>query len=167
MTAPPVTKRVLALQYAGRNIDKLHNVVIQIPEDLVECEEGINNVLHIVDNFYGFDHNKSAVDCFNKFMSIERKDDQSITEFLLEFDTLYNKNKKNGNILADYLLAYLFIEACNMTQITKRIGIPTNINLTYKNVKETLKRIFLFETIKPATSIISKSVSNITNVKKK
>ena len=165
LTDTPVTKRGLALQYACRNIDKLHNVVIQIPEDQVECEEGLNNVLHVLDNFYSFDHNKSAVEYFNKFMSLKRKEHQSITQFIVEFDTLYSINKRNGNILADYLLAYLLLKTCNISDITKRIVIATNTDLTYTNVKETLKRIFMFDTIKP-TPTEGQSDSTMTNVKK-
>ena len=62
LTDTPVTKRGLALQYACWTIDKLYDVVHGIANDQVECEKGLTNVLHVLDNFYGSDYKKSAVE---------------------------------------------------------------------------------------------------------
>ena len=124
------------------------------------------NVLNVLDNFFGFDQQKSSVESFKEFITLKRNQSQNIREFIQEFDTLYNRNKKNGNILCDYLVADLLIEACNVSDLTKRIVNATNSNITYNNVKETLKKIF-YNSDDSTQSILDKPVSTITKSKHK
>ena len=61
LTETPVAKRGLALQYACRTNKRLHKAVLKIPSAQVKCNEGLENVLKVIDTFHKADDKGSAI----------------------------------------------------------------------------------------------------------
>lgn len=162
-------KRGLALQFACRSNKKLHEAVLEIPSAEVECEQGLNNVLKVLDTLHNVDQKDTAIKSYKDFLSLKRKENQTIAEFLLEFEQISNKTKANGNTLSDDLLAYQLLQSANISDTDERIIRASTTELTYKNVQDALKRSFgdsayTTQTIKPEpvynTNVTDDSVNN-------
>ena len=108
----------------------------------MDCAEGLENVLKVLDQFHHIDKVEAAIQCHQDFLSLMRKPDQRMAEFLIQFDTLANKNRNNGNQLSEEWLAFRLMQAVNVTEIEERI-IKSNISeLTVENIKTVLKRSY-------------------------
>ena len=142
LTETPVAKRGLALQYACRTNKRLHKAVLKIPSEQVKCNEGLENVLKVIDTFHKVDKKESAVKSYKEFLSLKRKQDQTIADFILEFDEISNETKSNGNSLSDDLLAYQLLESVNISETDVRVIRTSTVQLTYKNVQDALRRSF-------------------------
>ena len=142
LTDTPKAKMGVALQFACRNKERLHEAVLNIPDEEVDGEEGINNVLKILDELHCVDKKDSALKCYNEFESITRRNNQNIADFILEFEALYTKAKTFGNQLSDDLLAYKLLKAANLTESDERMVKASTAKFEFKTIKETLKRTF-------------------------
>ena len=142
LTDTPKAKMGVALQYACRNKERLHEAVLNIPDEQVDGEEGITNVLKVLDELHCVDKRDSALRCYNDFESLIRKDRQNIADFILEFEALYNKAKTNGNQFSDDLLAYKLLKAANLSESDERMVKASTSKFEFKSIKETLKRTF-------------------------
>ena len=142
LTETPVAKRGLALQYACRTNKRLHKAVLKIPSTQVKCDEGLENVLKVIDTYHKVDKKESCINSFKEFLSLKRKQDQTIRDFLLEFDEYLNETISHGNILSDDLKAYQLLESVNISETDVKIIRTSTVELTYKNVQEALRRCF-------------------------
>ena len=142
LTETPSAKRGLALQYACRTNERLHEAIINIPSAEVECEEGLQNVLKVLDTYHKVDKKEIAIKSYKDFLALKRKSNQTISEFILEFDAVANKTKTNGNTLSDDLMAYQLLQAVNISETDERIIKASTTELSYKNVQDSLKRSF-------------------------
>ena len=165
LTDTPAAKRGLALQYACRTNQKLHETILEIPSEQVECEEGLENVLKVLDTHHNVNKKEVAIKSYKDFLSLRRKQNQTISEFILEFDKISNKTKSNGNTLSDDLMAYQLLQAVSITETDERIIKASTPDLTYKNVQEALKRSFgdstyETQTIKPEPTFASNTTDD-------
>ena len=135
-------KRGLALQYACRNNKKLHEAVLNIDEDLVEGEAGLANVLKVLDALHNVDKIESAVECYEKFNSLRRKENQKVADLIIQFETLAQRTKDYGNNISEDLLAYKLLKASNLSETDERIVKAATTEFTLENIKKTLKRTY-------------------------
>ena len=142
LTETPKDKLGLALQYTCRNRKRLHEAVLSIPEEQVEGENGINNVLQILDELHYIDKTDSAVTSYNNFMSLNRKANQSVANYIIEFEAMYSKVKALGNKLSEDVLTYRLLRTLNLTETEEKIVKASTVDFKFLNIKNTLKRMF-------------------------
>ena len=142
LTDTPRDKMGAALQYACRHNQKLHEAVLEIPEADVDGEGGIDKVLGVLDCLHNVDKQQTAIQCYEKFLSLTRKEDQKVLDFIQEFDTLANKTKVNGNVFSDDLLAYRLMKALNLPESDQRIIKATAEEFTVAGIKKVLKKSY-------------------------
>ena len=141
LTDTPKEKRGLALQFVCRTNKKLSDAVLEIDEELVDCEQGLDNVLTVLDRLHDLDQQETALQCYEEFEALKRKDHQKVGDFIHQFETSANKTK-NGNVLSDELLAYKLMRAVNLSETDQRILKASTAKFTYDEVKKTLKRSY-------------------------
>ena len=143
LTDTPAAKQGVALQYACRNNPKLHEAVHNIDPEVVKGtgdNQGIDAVLHVLDQLHNVDKKETAVKCYQDFLSLKRKRSQKVSEFLLEFDRLSAKTIKNGNQLSEDLLAFRLLQAVNLSETDERIVRSTAATFTVAGIKEVLNK---------------------------
>ena len=111
LTDTAKAKQGLALQYACRSSARIHKAVVSIPEGDVECEEGFNNVLKVLDGLFKIDVKDAELKSYHDFETIQRKDGQTIADFINEFDGLCLETKTHGNVMSPNLLAVKLMRA--------------------------------------------------------
>ena len=142
LTDTPEAKRGRALQFACRSNKKLHEAVLKVEDEKVDCADGLKNVIEELDKIYNIDKKETAIQCYQDFLSLKRKPNQKIADFLFEFENLAEKTQKNGNKLSDDLLAFRLLQALNLSETDERIIKSSVTELTVKNITEVLKRSY-------------------------
>ena len=149
-TAP--NKRGAALQYTCRTNKKIHEAIVNIPEDEVDCPEGLEKVLTVLDGLHNVDKKEAAVQCYEEFLSLKRRPNQQMAEFIQEFATLADKTTSHGNKLSDDLLAFRLMQAVNISEFEERMIKSSCPEFTIEHIVSVLKRAY------PYSESIGKSV---------
>ena len=101
LTDVPKAKQGLCLQYACKANARIHEAVLDIESVKVECEEGFQNVLEILDFLFQQDEKDEEIKIYHQFETISRSEDQTIADYLIKFDSLWKKTKMYGNTMND------------------------------------------------------------------
>ena len=82
--------------------------------------------------------------CFNNYLAFEnckRSDDQSIDDFLSEFDRRHFKLKECEVVIRDAVLACRLLKSCNLNDVLFQLALSTTKEITFENMRATLKRL--------------------------
>ena len=142
LTDTAEAKQGLALQYACRGTQRVHEAVVNIETAKVECAAGFNNVLDVLDKLFKVDKKEAEMKTYNEFEYIRRGDSQTIADFINQFDALLAKTKSYGNVMSENLLASKLMKAANLTRSQQQIIKASTEDITYTNVMATMKRTF-------------------------
>ena len=142
LTDTPKEKMGVALQYACRHNMRIHEAVLNIPAASVDCEAGLDNVLKVLDNLHNVDQKESVVKSYEEFMSLKRRPNQKMAEFILEFEALAIKVKDSGNVLSADLLAHRLLQSACLSDTDQRIIKATAATYTVKDITSVLKKSF-------------------------
>ena len=161
LTNLPKSKQGLALQYSCKINPRVHEVVVNIDPAKVECNEGFNNVLEVLDELFKVDSIEEEFKDYYIFENFRRAEGQTIADFINEFEFLYNKTKEHGNYLSDDLLGSKMIKSANLTQTQCELIKACSLKSDYKSIKATMKRTFGESTlIQRKVEISSNAASN-------
>ena len=108
----------------------------------MECDNGFKNVLEVLDGLFKVDEKDAEMKAYNDFETIQRREDQTIADFINQFDSLLNKTKTHGNIMSDNLLAIKLMRGANLTKSQSEIIKACTVNIDYTTIKATMKRTF-------------------------
>lgn len=140
LTETPKAKMGIALQYACRNNKRIHEAILNIDEAEVAGDEGIENVLKVLDTLHNVDKEETALLAYEEFEALSRKESEKVSEFVLKFEASYKKTKTNGNKLSDELLASKLMRALNLSETDQRIVRTSVVKFDFENVKKVLKK---------------------------
>ena len=83
---------------------------------------------------------------FYNFLELQRlhkREGVNMHDFICDFDHKYHKFQQVNGEMADTVLAFMLLSACQMSdENTKLVKSGVGKQITYENMKETLKRIF-------------------------
>ena len=142
ITDTPKAKQGLVLQYACQANERIHEAVMDIEETKVVGDDGFKNVLDVLDGLFKVDDKESEMQIYHDFESIRRDDQQTIADFINQFDSLLTKTKSYGNQMSENLLASKLMTAANLTRSQQHLIKASTEELTYTNVKTIMKRTF-------------------------
>ena len=82
---------------------------------------------------------------FNRYLAFEnckRDNEQSIDDFLSEFDKRLYLLKECGVQIHDAVLACRLLKSCNLSDVHFQLALSTTKEMTFENVRATLKKLF-------------------------
>ena len=88
LTDVPLCKQGLTLQYACKGNSRIQEAVLNMANENVECQDGFVNVLNVLDKILKCDPKDEELNFYQQFETINRKDNQTIIDFIDEFDSL-------------------------------------------------------------------------------
>ena len=100
---------------------------------IVDTEDGMDKVIKYLDSIYGVDDMTDALTKYKKFTSLRKKTDQSVSEFIAEYERTHIKAKESGCEFSDTVLAFNLLEACRLSDTDEKF-ILTGID--FKSGKE-------------------------------
>lgn len=116
-------------------------VLGEIEVDKVNKDNGVDTIVKALDDLYEIDKADSSFQAFDNFIKFRRPASMKIEDYLLDFNTRYNKVKCYGMTLPEGVLAYSLLTCCNLTQQQEQICRTTCKELNYKDMKQQIERI--------------------------
>ena len=116
----------------------------QISLDDLKSADGLDILLTFLDKHLGKDDLSDSVEKFDEFDDCQRKEGQTIQEFIGIFDSLYRKIEKKGMKLPPEILAFKLLKKANITKDEKLL-VLTGMNFEnkvylYEEAKSSLKK---------------------------
>lgn len=141
----------LFLSLEGSARDAAHEVSL---EDL-SGDNGINVLIEKLDSLFLKDENNSAFEAYDTFERYQRPVDMGMTDYINNFERLYQKAKHFKLDLPDGVLAYRLLRSANLSDTHAQLARATLPSLTYNNMQQQLKKIFSDGTVqsKPLASV--------------
>ena len=96
--------------------DKLFN---DVSLEELNCEGGVEKFKQFMDSLFKKDDLTSTYECYVQFEKFRRGSNQTVDEFLIEFDKLYNRADKRGVKLPDVVKAFKLLDACDVDSSSK------------------------------------------------
>ena len=114
-------------------------IVTQISDKSIDKEDGVDELIKFFDEIYGKDEMADAWDRFKDFTSCVRKEDQSIADFIAEWDNCYHRLRKVNCQYTDTVLGFKLLEDARLKEVETKL-VLTGVNYdevkTKKNLKE-------------------------------
>ena len=134
-------KQGLSLQYAYQGNRRVHEAVLNIHSELVECEEGFSYVLDVLDGIFGQIRKEEETKTYKHFENMCRHEDQTICDYISQFDDLVRKVNSYGNAFSENLLGFKLMRGANLTKTQCEIIRACTPTADYKSLVDTMKRM--------------------------
>ena len=97
------------------------NIDNGVKETDLECKEGIQNLLKFLEGIYKKDTISDAFNKFKTFTNFRRKSETPIQSFIADWSTTHRKAKAVGCDMSDKILAFLLLDAANISSIDRNL----------------------------------------------
>ena len=102
-------------------------------DEIIDKDDGLQKLIKYLDGIYAEDEMTEAWHKYKQFIRLRKSPNQTITEFIAEFDKSYQKAKEYGNECSDTTLAFNLLEACDLSDTDEKF-VLTAVN--FKEGKE-------------------------------
>ena len=133
-------KRALAVTLSLTG--KAREAALNIKSDELNSEDGMKKLLKTLDKLYLKETIDSTYEEYKSFDTFRKQEDMSMSEYIMEFDRRYERNKRYEMSLPDAVLAFKLMDNANLTKQEKQLALTACSELKYDNMKSALKRIF-------------------------
>ena len=89
-------------------------------DTIVEKDDGMTKLLEYLDSIYGVDDMTDALTKYKKFTRLKKKSDQSISEFIAEYERTHIEAKESGCEFSDTVLAFNLLESCRLSDTDEK-----------------------------------------------
>ena len=133
-------------------------------DDIQDKEDGLAKLIEYLDTIYAEDDMTTAWTCYKKFVRLVKKKEQSVTEFIAEFDKEYKKAKDCGCVFSDTVLAFCLIEACKLSNTDEKFvltAVDFTVGKDSKNMLDQVKTSLRKFQSRERVSVDTRSEDNI------
>ena len=135
-------KQGRALQYAVRGNEKLREAVLHLDDHLVDCDNGLENVLLVIDDILRKSDHQLAIEAYENFTNLKKEPSQNLQQYLLDFELAINALKRTGSTLSESVVFYKLLKSLGLTDYQEKIIKATVSEFTYSAMKPVLRRMF-------------------------
>ena len=111
-------------------------------DQIVEADDGLDKLIKYLDGIYAEDEMTDALRKYKIFTKLHKKKDQSVTDFIAEYERAHLKAKESGCDFSDTILAFNLLEACRLSDTDEKFILTA---IDFKSGKE---KKDLFEQVK-------------------
>ena len=121
---------------------KARDQVLELPFTDINCEDGVKNILKKLGSLYKKDTVDTAYETFERFIYFGRDTNKSMSTFINEFESRYNKAKDHSFELGDSSLAFFLLNQAKLSDENKKLIRATITKFEYEDMKSKLKKVF-------------------------
>jgi len=121
--------------------NKAREAVRNISVAEVSADGGLQTIIDRLDEVYLADKNTRAYEAFQKFYKCKRESGETFEEFIIRFERLYGDLERYDMKLPEGIRAFFVLNAANLTAEMEKLARATTLNITYKDMKEQIKKI--------------------------
>ena len=140
LTDLPATKQGPSIFFSLQG--KAKTAALELDIDDIKKEDGVMTILTKLDKLYLQETSQSEYIAYHEFETFKRPRSMPIKEYLIKFDSLYNKIKKYKMELPDGVLAYRVLNSANLSDEEMRLCRATLNELKYETMTKQLTKIF-------------------------
>ena len=119
--------------------------IVEIDISKLSCNQGVENLIEELDQLHLKDSQYSADEAYGQFEKFCRPKPRSISNYIFEFERLYNKIKNFNVALPDVITRpYKFLNYANISEQHKQLVHATLTELKYENMKEQINKFFSY-----------------------
>ena len=121
--------------------EKIKKTCSDIKVKDLNSEDGVDILIKKLKSLFSKDTNQAAYLAY-KFESLKRPVDRNISDFINEFERLYNNNKKYEIELPAGVLAYRLLKSADIAEDKQQLARATMTSFSYDCMKKQLKAIY-------------------------
>ena len=110
--------------------------------DVLKNETGVKTLLNKLDEVYLVEKSRRQFSAFQELYKFKRDSEQSIGDFVNEFDRKYFRFTQEDMKLPDAVMAFMLLVSCNLPDTEFQLVMTATGDISFKNIKASLKRIF-------------------------
>ena len=117
-------------------------IITQLGDKLQDNDDGIRDLLTFLDTIYTKDDMADAWDKFSEFSCFNKKSDQSMSDFIAEWENCYYKLKKVGCDYSDMILAFKLLKDSKLNDMETKLvltGVDYTTGKASKNLLQQIK----------------------------
>ena len=122
--------------------EEAKEAVMRLEMEDLKCDEGVENILEILDGLYLKDKKTSMYESYVAFEDYRRPAGTNISEFINEFERRLNKTKEYEVEMSENLLAFRLLKCCNLSKSKEQLARATISKWDYSEMKTHLKQTF-------------------------
>lgn len=127
----------LALSLQG----KAKEAVLELEVEELASNDGVKLLLEKLDGLYKKDENQMIYMSLKSYEQHVRQKNQTIDDYINEFERRYNKLKTYGIIYPDTAVAYRLLEGANVTEESNKLVRTTVPTFDFKSTKAQLRKL--------------------------
>ena len=105
----------------------------------MNADDGVDVLIKQLDAVF----KKEAIDeAYSPFESYKRKPEETVSDYIIEFEHRYSKAKKFEMALPDSVLAYKLLEGAWLSHKERKLVLTAVNKLEFSAIKSALKRIY-------------------------
>ena len=120
---------------------KAKEAALELEVSQLSSENGVNLILEKLDGLYKKDENQLIYVSLKNYEQHIRQKDQTIDDYINEFERRYNKLKNYGIIYPDTAVAYRLLEGANLTMESNKLVRTTITTFDFKSTKAQLRKL--------------------------
>ncbi|KAK3872293.1 hypothetical protein Pcinc_022626 [Petrolisthes cinctipes] len=124
----------------------------------LKADNGVEVLLGKLDGLFLVDEGRRQFTAFQDLYNLRRQGDGNVREFVAEFEHTYFKFTKQGMTLPDSALAFMLLASCNLSDNEQQLVMSAISDVSLKNMKGALSRIFHGEISVQSSGQIHKTV---------
>ena len=122
--------------------DETQDRVLELAHSVIASESGVAKILEVLDKMFLKDKTLLGIDAVDHFESYVRGN-ESITEFINEFDRRYAKTKSYGTKYSEDVIAFRLLKSANLSHQDFKLIRGTVKEWTYENMQSQLKNVLI------------------------
>ena len=117
-------------------------IALELDKEKLKAANGIEYLLEQLDPVFKKNETDISYSVYTNFDSLERKIDQNIGDYIIDFERLYNLCKSKDMALPEAVLAFKLLDKARLDPKEKQLALTACTTITFENMKSALKRIF-------------------------
>ena len=132
-------KQALAIHLTLTGKARMATSELKVEE--LNSDDGVKNVIKKLDELFLKDKSRRQFMAFKRMYGMRRETNVSISNFIPSFEHVYYTFKQEDMTLPDPVVAFMLLAACNMSDNELQLVMSAVTEVTYDNMKLTLKRV--------------------------
>ena len=129
----------LYLSLEGRDKDTVRSELSV--DEIYDAENGVKSILACLKSIHQKDESRRQYQTFEKFISYSRSSNQTVAEYIAEFNVKYKKVSSFTGKLPDPLLAYRLLEGCNLSSEKREICNATCSKFDLETMRSQIEKV--------------------------
>lgn len=137
-----LSKKKQALAVALGLTGRAREAAMEIPVTDLNEDNGMTKLLEKLDGLFLVEEKDRTYEAYSNFDKLARDSTVSMADFIIEFEQRYARMKKYKMELPDAVLAFKLLDTACLEVKDRQLALTACTDLSFKEMKSALKRIF-------------------------